>query len=298
MAMACTTTSKRKRSVLSVLQDPSCGIPFDITFMIVNNDNVEEEGKIEGHKVILAAFSSVFKGMFFGPVKISEDVVKVKETTVKAFEIMVKFIYQAKINFKDMDLLELYDIVNLAEMYDIPELVDELKTQMENLTLRLDSLVNVAHIALQFHQFEDVSFTLLNACAMFLQKTAQKSSDRIQFAVDHLGGGRERTALKLLALVEDLPPLQCKNCRRNHDNCLDGEPVIRHHMINAGLHIMAIRNLDCVFVDQDYDEGELPANNVVTVLGVQDNLIVRVMDSNKNLLETKICDENFEPLYS
>ena len=78
---------KSKYSELSLLLDPSCGISSDVTFKIVrstNKDRAEDSEVLEeinGHKVILAAFSTVFKSMFFGPLKETKDIVHVEQTT-------------------------------------------------------------------------------------------------------------------------------------------------------------------------------------------------------------------------
>ena len=57
---------------------------------------------------------------------------------------MIEDIYHVDIDCMNLSLLELYDIVNLAEMYDMPKLMNELIIQMENITLTMDSLMDVA----------------------------------------------------------------------------------------------------------------------------------------------------------
>ena len=96
-----------------------------------------------------------------------------------------------------MTLLELYDIVNLAEMYVMPTLMDELKIQMEKIPLTMDTLMDVAQTASEFSQFVAVSSSLLVTCAKFLQKSV-KPADQLQFAFDQHAKRRGEIALELL----------------------------------------------------------------------------------------------------
>ena len=76
--------------------------------------------------LILASFSPVFKKMFYGAMKETRDEIPVDETTGKAFNKLVDYVYQVDINCEDMSLYELFELVNLAERYDVPELMNEL----------------------------------------------------------------------------------------------------------------------------------------------------------------------------
>ena len=69
------------QSLLSVDSD----LPPDVIFVI-------EKGRVRAHKLLLAGVSPVFKGMFFGPVKETTEVVEVKETTPEAFGTMISYI--------------------------------------------------------------------------------------------------------------------------------------------------------------------------------------------------------------
>jgi len=222
-----------------LLQDPeSSRIPFDVTFQIVETDDntVTEEGharvvkKVKGemkaHKWILAASSSVFEGMFFGPLKESKDVIVVKETTVEAFKKLIEYIYHIDIECRNFSLVELYDIVNLAELYDVPKLTEELKIQMENIPLSMDNLMDVATTASEYSQFEEVTNTVMMTCAKFLQKsTINESADkRLEFALTQYDSGNGEIALKILALVKQLSPLvECSNCKGKP--CVVGQGV-------------------------------------------------------------------------
>ena len=130
-------SSNKLGQMLSSLTDPSFGIPPDVTFQIMNYNHNQEssgereeesvEGDIKGHKVILGMFSPVFKQEFFGPAKEIKDIIPVRQTTFYAFTKMFDYIYQKNVDWEDLSVLELYDVVNLAEKYDISGLMDELK---------------------------------------------------------------------------------------------------------------------------------------------------------------------------
>jgi len=232
-----------------LFQDPTGnGMPFDVTFVIVEADTSNfraEEGldkgvtkdarEIKAHKYILAASSSVFKSMFFGSMKESKNVIEVRETTFEAFKKLIEYIYHVDIECKDIILDDLYDIVNLAELYDMPSLMEELKIQMENIPLSMDNLMDVASTASAYSQFEEISQAVMMSCAKFLQKTV---SDKLEFALTQHSSGKGDIALDLLALVKLLPPLVvCSNCRG--EPCKVGQGV-PHAMMRQGLKMKMV----------------------------------------------------------
>jgi len=274
--MASTIIKGRCPEQRTLLKNPVSDIPsYDVTFEIVedtsvgvedkevkvetvdNSDGVEDkkvEGKneinragvenkevkckIKAHKVILAAFSPVFKSMFFGPMKETKNVVQVEQTTHEAFKKLIEYIYQVDIECKNMTLLELYDMVNLAELYDMPQLMDELKVQMGNIPLTMDNLIDIAQTATQFEHFQDVTSSFLLTCAKFLKKSTNSFKEVFEFASNQIGGGREKTSLLLIAMLKDLSPLTCANC--GEWTCLEGQEVPREKMA-VGLKIRVNR---------------------------------------------------------
>ena len=240
--------TKGKLTQLSLLQDPSYGIPADVTFQIIDEVVAEDRavlGEVKGHKVILGAFSPVFKSMFFGPLKETRDVIPIEQTTLEAFEKLIEYIYQKDIDWSNMTVLEMYDIVNLAEMYQMPDMMNEIKTQMEVVAITDETLMDIAHTAAQFSQFSDVSSTLLHTCARFLQKTKKSPGERLEFAMNQSGGGQEATTLQLLVLARDLPALECGNCGEAKEKCMDGKVVASRDRFTPGLRIRVNRN--CIY---------------------------------------------------
>ena len=50
-------------------------------------------GHVSAHKLLLAGISPVFRKLFFGPMKNTDDVVDIEETNIEAFKPMINFIY-------------------------------------------------------------------------------------------------------------------------------------------------------------------------------------------------------------
>ena len=153
--------------MMSSLVDPLFGIPTDVTFQILdcaqNMKSISEEtdvsvlGEVKGHKLILGMFSSVFRGEFFGPAKETKDIIPVRLTTLEAFEKMFDYMYQKDIDWESLSVLELYDLLNLAEKYDMPGLMKEIKENIKSFPLKMEDVVETADTAVQFTQFPAVS---------------------------------------------------------------------------------------------------------------------------------------------
>jgi len=130
-------------------QEDDSDLPYDITFEIIGNGKCKGS-KIKAHKSILAAFSPVFKRMFYGALKETKDVIPVEQTTAEAFENMIKFLYHVDIDYKNMTVSEMFDLVNLAERYDVPKLMQELTVRLTMVPLSMNNFMEVAHIARVF----------------------------------------------------------------------------------------------------------------------------------------------------
>lgn len=209
-------------------------IPFDVTFKINENENATIVGnnetdmdvrEIGAHKLILAACSPVFKRMFYGAMKETKDVILIEQSTADAFSVLIDYFYQVDINCIDMTVKELFDLVNLAERYDVPELMYELMGQMKIVPICMENLMDVADTALKLSCFELASSTLLMNCAKVFKEKVTKVRDRIDFMVAQHKKGDGTVALKLLSLVESLPSTECYNCHEDEKECLAGRMV-------------------------------------------------------------------------
>ena len=206
--------NSEKHHMLSLMLEPSFGIPTDVTFKIMGFKHPEFEnsqenevllGEVTGHRVILALLSPVFRRGFFGPATDSEDTVPVRQTTLEAFKLMIEYVYNKDIDWSRLPVLELYDVVNLAEKYDIPGLMEQVKTQMEKITLTMEDVVDVYDTAAQFTQFPTVSDPLILKCVNFLQENLGTSKELLAFAVKQSGSGQEVNVLKMLVIKQQHP---------------------------------------------------------------------------------------------
>jgi len=223
----------------SLLREQSEGcIPFDITLKIIENDDMNEESGgrsiIQAHKLILASHSPVFKKMFYGSLKETEDSIIVKDTTISAFEKLVEYVYQVDIDCKELTVHELFDLVNLAERYEIVKLGEELRLQMEIVPLTMSNLMEVASIGCKFSTlFETTSASLLRNCAKVFQQNIKSAAEQNQFILEQYAKGLGLVALELLKLAKTLPP-RCENCEE--EPCLRGGVVARKKL-KKGLRV-------------------------------------------------------------
>ena len=110
--------------VIAEMTDETFGIPSDVVFQIVENDQLHE---IKAHKMILAMVSPTFKTMFYSTDvgDKAADVIKIDKTTAPAFQILKDAIYNIKSigkSFQGKSVDEVFYVVDLIERFHIPEL--------------------------------------------------------------------------------------------------------------------------------------------------------------------------------
>jgi len=216
------------------IHEDDSDLPYDITFEIIGNERCKGR-KMKAHKSILAVISPVFKRMFYGAMKETRDVIPVGQTTADAFEKLIDFFYHVDIDYKSMTVLELFDMVNLAEQYDVPKLMQELIVGLTMVPLTMQNFMEVANIASKFSQFENASSALLLHCAKYFH---EKVTEREKFMVAQHREGHGMVALELLSLAESMPPVVCDNCHEK--DCLMGMEVPPEKLF-TGQHVKANR---------------------------------------------------------
>ena len=170
---------------------------------------------LEAHKLIFALHSDHFKNAFYGSgtaFKESEEgVVVVKETTKEAFEDFVGFNYEKRIEFEKKSLAELFEILNLAERYQVKELKDRVSKFMKNFTLTMSNVVDVATAAKEFSHFENLSNDLYASCVAFVGAKFTDAQSVLTFVQ---GNEDKMTVMKLLQDIKN-PGGTCRNCKQN-----------------------------------------------------------------------------------
>ena len=192
-------------------------VPPDIFFLVIGEDEgigKDSSRTIGAHKNFLAGVSPVFRRMLFGPLKESKDVIEVKDTTFEAFNTMIDYIYkppsskpffpapparksQSYLGYHSEATSErsksdkehpnkircpqkFFDLLNLAEKYELESMKQELSNFLDTLDIRDNNVIFTARVAKSYQHivsFEEVSIKLLAKCLKFLLKRTGKAGD-------------------------------------------------------------------------------------------------------------------------
>ena len=174
---------------------------------------------LDANKIIIALHSDHFKNAFFGSgVRFKEQeegIVVIKDTTEEAFEDFLGFNYEKKIKFEKKTLKELYEILNLAEKYQVKELKDRVSKFIKNFPISISNVVDVAATTQEFSHFENLSNGLYAACVAFIATEFTNAQSVLAFVQ---GNEAKMTVMKLLQDVnisaQMIPDNQCKDCKK------------------------------------------------------------------------------------
>ena len=197
-------------SDLSTLLSTASSIPGDVKFNVVDQED-KVVASFEAHKIIIALHSDHFKNIFFGSGTLFEEnvenVVVIKDTTREAFEDFLGFNYEKKVEFEQKNLIELYEILNLAERYQVKELKEKVCEFIKNFPLSLDNVANIAAAALEFVHFPPVSHQLYSKCVDFLGAQFTDAKSVLDFVQ------RNDDNAIVVKLLRDVGP-GCQNCQQ------------------------------------------------------------------------------------
>ena len=155
--------------------------------------------------------------MLFGSLKESKDVIEVKDTTFEAFNTMIDYIYKppsskpffpappAPLQDDSIETIlksssyfgylpeateehpnkiqspqKFFDLLNLAEKYELESMKQELSKALDTLDIRNNNVIFTARVAKSYQHivtFEEVSIKLLAKCLKFLLKRTGKAGD-------------------------------------------------------------------------------------------------------------------------
>jgi len=226
----------------------TCGIPFDVTFHIVENGQLHE---VKAHKMILAMVSDIFKTMFFATEvgNKTANAIKIEKTTAPAFQIMIDAVNSSKSiadSLRGKSVQEIFDVVNLVERYQIPELMSAVQEFLSEYTITEDTVLEVAEEAMEYtNMFEDEANILLHACAKFL-KAKFKDLDSV-YTFAEANKDQKEVFSTLLAMMKNVTATESsdtnhdlvyawihrnKNRTCYHEDCSHVHPSIRDHGIH------------------------------------------------------------------
>ena len=198
--------SMETRKTIAALLDPASGIPFDVHFEIEDDDG-HMAGSLGGHKNVMALKSSVFKAMFFGPMKETGDKIRLKKTSVFAFEQTRRHIYDIEEEWWpwSIDIFELLRIADLAERFDLPGLKEKTIEYAGRVFLfPVEKLLEIAGLAEENQVFTELSESLLENCTNFLYADIENLQDLNDLVKEWSQKSPEEAgiALRLLARVD------------------------------------------------------------------------------------------------
>ena len=176
-------------------------LPPDVSFYIRGDD--EDGGKrFRAHKLLLAGVSPVFRQQFFGPMKDTEEVVEVEETTPEAFETMLNYIYKPPgkdtFSLNKIDCQKLFELLALARKYMIPNLETVALTALDTLAIRRENMIFTATVATKYKRRCKFQEFLVNHCAndIFIRQCTNR--------IKTLGKSLQKTLFVLLSLVNKI----------------------------------------------------------------------------------------------
>ena len=155
-----------------IVLDPSV-VPTDVTFRFKQGDT---QATVGAHKVIIAMGSPVFAKQFYGKLKETKEEIDIEETTQQSFKTMIDYIYGKTMDWKSMTVEQVFAIGNLAERYQVDELMKKVK-EVAMLFPVVDSndAVAIASTAREFSHFEGLRDVFLTRCSNFLKLTLKQS---------------------------------------------------------------------------------------------------------------------------
>merc|ERR1712098_964171 len=143
-----------------------------------------------------------------------------------------------QIDCDDMTVLEILELVNLAERYAVTDLKHDLEKLLQTFPITRENLMDTAVIAYQRSTFEAYSHSsalLLLNCAKFFLKNITSASEIIEFTVKLNERGHAAVSQELFTIVKSLESAKCENCGEV-SSCLKGQEVV-HIKLRKGLKV-------------------------------------------------------------
>ena len=158
---------------------PDSDLPPDVFFLVKDREDGERK-RIGAHRFLLASVSPVFRGMFYGPVRETGEVVEVVDTTAQAFAAMINYIYYPAFNLSQIRCPQkLFELLSLGDKYQILKLFKSTSEALESLDIARENMIFTASVAKNYKEiFNDLSSKLTLKCLKFLlDKTSGGGKD-------------------------------------------------------------------------------------------------------------------------
>ncbi|XP_045185511.2 BTB/POZ domain-containing protein 9-like [Mercenaria mercenaria] len=132
---------------------------------------VVEDRRFQAHKVILAARSEYFRAMLFGGLMESRpgtNEIKLQDTSAKAFEAILKYMYTGKMNLMEVKEEHLLDILGMAHRYGFTELESAISDYLK-------AILNIRNVCLIYDLANIYSLrSLCETCKEFMDRNASQ----------------------------------------------------------------------------------------------------------------------------
>ena len=191
---------------LRVFLSPDSDLPPDVSFLVQTEDGGERY--VKAHRFPLSCVSPVFRGMFFGPIKETSEVVEVKETTAEAFETMINFIYdplhgETAFNLSQISCPQkLFELLALATKYQIWKLDSLTSDALKTLPITKENLIFTATVAKNYKAaFEGDGTPMMVRCLKFLLHTTSDNGgicSLIKRTTEHFPGANLEVLRELI----------------------------------------------------------------------------------------------------
>ena len=149
---------------------------------------------------------------FFRYWRETSDTLVVGGTTAQVFATMINCVCHKNCQLDKKSVKELFEIVNIAEMYDVAGLMTHVGVAIARVQINLNNVVELARTAEQFLILSSVSQcpSLFESCLDFLFETMH--SHVLDFSGLIISPHNEEIVLKLYNLIKEKPLHFCPYC--------------------------------------------------------------------------------------
>ena len=220
-------------------------------------------GELKAHKYLLASVSSVFRAQFFGKLAEIKDVIDIKESSYFAFKFFLEYIYTGSSVFSgDYDLIDVIEIFNLAEKYDIQTLKNVIPVKLHDFEIEEDNVMDVIRISEMFQHFNPISKLLQSRCADFLKLRLKNEDQGQQFGQSFANTSEDCELITKL--------LDNSNNFEEYDGCYLEQTTSEEENDPGDLQLatMCLKNID--WFDFLENDSEIPPDITFEIRTLQD----------------------------